>query len=153
MTPDVIDAVAGITPGSRLEELRAKRPDVKRHAQASYLALLEPADPAGLGLDERALLALHVAKAEKDEPLAAFYAQRVKAVGADPAASTPRLKALYAHADFLIHDPISAAPEKLEPIRAAGFTPAQVVTLSQLIAFVTFQTRALAGLRLLGAAA
>src|SRR5260221_3568691 len=53
--PDVIDAVLGIAAGSPLAELRRHRPDFVRYTQGSHDVLLEPADPAGVSLLERAL--------------------------------------------------------------------------------------------------
>ena len=44
--PDVLNELAGITPGSPLAELRAQRPEVATHAQGSYTALFDPADGA-----------------------------------------------------------------------------------------------------------
>ena len=40
---DVIDALVGITPGSPLDAIRARRPEARAHAQATYRALFEPA--------------------------------------------------------------------------------------------------------------
>ena len=57
-TPDILDALAGLPPEMPLQALRAARADVVRYAQGSYLALLEPADPAGVSRVERELIAL-----------------------------------------------------------------------------------------------
>ena len=40
---DVIDALVGIAPGSPLDAIRARRPEARTHAQASYAALFAPA--------------------------------------------------------------------------------------------------------------
>src|SRR2546429_4012398 len=39
---DVIDALVGITPGSPLDAIRARRPEARAHAQATYRALFAP---------------------------------------------------------------------------------------------------------------
>ena len=36
---DVIDALVGIMPGSSLDAVRARRPEARIHAQATYRAL------------------------------------------------------------------------------------------------------------------
>jgi len=45
--------------------------------------------------------------------------------------------------------PDSATQADLDRLLAAGMTPRAVVSLSQLIAYVNFQSRVLAGLRML----
>jgi CMD domain protein len=60
MPPDVIDFLAGIEPGSHLDLLRAERQQARDNAQASYLALFEPADPRTVSLAERFAIASFV---------------------------------------------------------------------------------------------
>ena len=45
---DVIDALVGITPGSPLDAIRARRPEAPAHAQATYRALFAPEDPGNV---------------------------------------------------------------------------------------------------------
>ncbi|PYN13574.1 MAG: CMD domain protein, partial [Candidatus Rokuibacteriota bacterium] len=45
---DVIDALVGITPGSPLDAIRARRPEARAHAQATYRALAVGAFVAGV---------------------------------------------------------------------------------------------------------
>lgn len=61
MSHDVIDHLAEIPAGSRLDEIRRARPDAREHAQESFLALLEPADPGELALADRYAVAAYVA--------------------------------------------------------------------------------------------
>jgi CMD domain protein len=60
MTPDVIDLLAGIEPGSHLHQLRSERQRARDNAQASYLALFEPADPRTVSVAERFAIASFV---------------------------------------------------------------------------------------------
>ncbi len=60
-TPDVIDTLVGIEPGSRLDRIRAERPPARDNAQASYKALFSPAEPDGMILAERFVVAAFVA--------------------------------------------------------------------------------------------
>lgn len=77
MSHDVIDHLAEIPAGSRLDEIRRARPDAREHAQQSFLALLEPADPGGLSLADRYAVAAYVALLHDPTPTpsraASFY--------------------------------------------------------------------------------
>jgi CMD domain protein len=63
----------------------------------------------------------------------------------------PRLEAALAHAHFLVFHPRDAAPERLRALTGAGWTADGIVTLSQLVSFLAFQIRVVAGLRVLAA--
>src|SRR4051812_35719424 len=84
-TPDVLDQLAGIQPGSALAELRAQRSDVARYTQGSYDTLLAPEDPAGVSFAERALIALRVAVLNGSAPLSEHYRQRLGEFGVSAA--------------------------------------------------------------------
>ena len=62
-----------------------------------------------------------------------------------------RLSAALEHAHFLVFHPRDACPQALEALRSAGWSTTDVVTLSQIVAFLTFQIRVAAGLRALAA--
>jgi alkylhydroperoxidase domain protein/CMD domain protein len=157
---DVLNDLAGITPGSPLAELRAQRPEAATHAQGSYTALFDPANPGGLSPQERFVVALRVATLHASAPAAAHYRQRLLAVGADQASVTAaesagasvsnRLAALLRHADLLATGPARARPDDLQALANAGLSTAAIVTLSQIIAFVSFQVRVLIALQLIG---
>ena len=63
-----------------------------------------------------------------------------------------RLAAALEHAHLLVFHPRDANPAALEALRDAGWATTDVVTLSQLVAFLTFQIRVVAGLRTLAGA-
>jgi len=67
------------------------------------------------------------------------------------AALGPRLAAALAHAHLLVFHPRDAAPEALQALIDAGWSTTGIVTLSQLISFLSFQIRVVVGLRALGA--
>jgi CMD domain protein len=77
MSHDVIDHLAEIPAGSRLDEIRRGRPDAREHAQQSFLALLEPAEPGQLTLADRYAVAAYVALLHDGSPTpsraASFY--------------------------------------------------------------------------------
>jgi CMD domain protein len=62
-----------------------------------------------------------------------------------------KLAAALAHAHVLVFHPRDAAPSHMKALLDAGWTASGIVTLSQLVAFLSFQVRNVAGLRALGA--
>ena len=159
--PDVIDQLAGIAPGSRLAQVRAQRPDVKRYAQSSYDALLEPDDPAGVSRREREMVALRVALLTPSPVVADRHRERLRRLGAgdevidaverfpNGPALSDREAAILRHTDRLILEPRAATPAHIAELIAAGLTPRDVVTVAQLISFMSFQVRVVAALRAL----
>lgn len=68
------------------------------------------------------------------------------------AALGPKLAAAFAHAHYLVFHPRDAAPDRFPPLEAAGWTADTIVSLSQLVSFLAFQIRVVAGLAVLRAA-
>lgn len=62
-----------------------------------------------------------------------------------------RLAAALEHAHLLVFRPRDARPAAMQALLEAGWSTTAIVTLSQLVAFLAFQVRAVAGLRTLGA--
>ena len=162
--PDLLDQLAGIQPGSMLAELRARRPDVVRYTQGSYDVLLAPADPAGVSLAERALIALRVALLNESAALAAHYRQRLAELGAPAALGesveqfpvgatlSPRESAILRHVDLLTNEPRAATQAHMADLLANNLSAHDIVTIAQLITFLSFQVRLFVGLQLLGEA-
>jgi CMD domain protein len=65
----------------------------------------------------------------------------------------PCLAAAFDHMHLLVFHPRDAAPAALQGLLDAGWSTTGIVTLSQIAAFLSFQIRVVAGLRVLGAAA
>ena len=160
--PDLQNALLGIDESSPLGALRSQRREIMGFIQSNYDALLEPADTAGVSRMERGLLALRVAVLEESQPLIEHYRRYLSAENA-PAelvaavqkrtldqSLSPRLLALLEHVDRLTLEPRAAAPHHLHALKEHGLSDANLVTISQLIAFISFQVRALVGLQLLG---
>jgi CMD domain protein len=61
------------------------------------------------------------------------------------------LSAALEHAHLLVFHPRDAAPPALQALLDAGWSTTGIVTLSQLIAFLSFQIRVVTGLRVLAA--
>lgn len=146
---DIVDAVAGITPGSPLAALRAERPEILRHTQGAYRALLEPSDPGRLSLSERAGIALAVAEDHADQELAGYYRRLLASFGQGPLEGA-RWQAIRAHVELMTLSPGEAGPADIAELRSEGLTEREIVTVAQLVAFVSYQARVLTGLRLIG---
>lgn len=158
---DVINQLAGIAPGSPIGQVRADRPEVVRAAQASYRALLEPDDPAGVSRREREMIALRVSVLTPSPTAADWHRDRLRGLGAsdtvvaaverfpDGADLSPREVAILRYVDRLTREPGTARPEHIAALKAAGLGPREIVTISQLLAYMSFAVRLLAGLRLL----
>jgi CMD domain protein len=63
-----------------------------------------------------------------------------------------RLAAAFDHMHLLVFHPRDAAPVDLQALLDAGWSTTEIVTLSQIAAFLSFQIRVVAGLRVLAAA-
>jgi CMD domain protein len=61
----------------------------------------------------------------------------------------PRLAAAFEHVHLLVFHPRDAAPGALQALLDAGWSTTDIVTLSQIVAFLSFQIRVVAGLRTL----
>lgn len=161
MTPepdDLVEALLGIDPASPLGALRRQRPDILHHSQGAYRELVIPADPGGVSLAERAALARRVALIERHAALAAHYRDLLAARGTleeqlaaetFPAPDGGRLATLLRYADLVAQHPGRADQAGIDRLSALGLTPQDIVAVTQLVAFVPYQTRLLAGLRLL----
>jgi len=151
--PDVMDTLAGLADESALAALRRQRPDVVRHLQGSDDAIFAPAHHGGLTRPEREACALRVASLLRDSVLEEHYHRRLVALGEMHPLNGTRGECILAHVDRVTMDPADAAKADIDALLTVGLSPHAVVSLSQLIAYVNFQSRVLAGLRMLKGAA
>ncbi|EPL8196190.1 alkylhydroperoxidase domain protein [Klebsiella aerogenes] len=143
LSQDILAELAEIAADSPLGKARALRDAATRHAQGSYEVLFSQQDE-DFPLEERFAIAAKVARLHQADALAAHYA----GFGlADP--TTPRLAAALGFARLLTFTPVEATPAAIQTLSDAGWSLRGIVTLAQLIAFVSFQSRLLSGLRLL----
>lgn len=153
---DVVDRAAGLAPDGATYTVRHARDKVAAATQGSYAALFDPALPGDLTLAERLLVALHACRLTPAPELAAHYAQRLQEAGVDAAQAetpgTPRLKAILDFTRTLIERPVEGDRAALLALPAAGLSTPAVVTLAQLIAFLSYQTRLVASLKAMQAA-
>jgi len=142
---DLLQRLAGIAADSPLAEARRIREAATVHTQGSYDVLFSSDDKNDFPLAARLTVAQRVAAWHGEEALAAHYTERLSV---SPAADE-RLSVALAHAELLTFKPASAGPADLRTLGQAGWTADAIVTLSQLVAFVSYQSRLLRGYRLL----
>lgn len=192
---DVIDELAGITPGSHLDKVRANRVEARKHAQLSYDSLFTPREFGGVSAQERFAVASFVAGLHGRPETMAYYSGKFASAGASPAlkaavdgeiaaaqgsgpygnypkgplsventagptyhvgaagkaALGPRLAAAFEHTHMLVLHPRDAAAPALQAMLDAGWSTTDIVVLSQLVSFLAFQIRVVAGLKVLNA--
>lgn len=152
---DLIDRLAGLEPGSSAFELRRQRPDVLARMQGAYDALFDPPVPGNLTLAERAAVGLRIARAAGDEVFAAHFRERLAgaadliAAAEGPVSGEGRMALILAYADLVAQDPERTDPAAMARLRGLGFDSRDIVALTQLVAFMAYEIRVLAGLRIL----
>lgn len=75
---DIIDFLAGIEPGSRLDGLRVQRPETRLNAQKSYEALFEPEHWGSVTPAERFAAAAFVAGLHKAAAIRSYYSSKLQ---------------------------------------------------------------------------
>jgi CMD domain protein len=163
--PDLLDRSAGLEPDASVFALRRQREKVRLGAEASLDALLDAALPGSLTRADRLAIGLHAAATQGSPVLADHY--RALLALEDPAllalidadlageapAFTPRLAALLAYARTLLERPIDGDAAALQALGREGLAVADIVALSQLVGFLSFQIRVGAGVAALASLA
>lgn len=164
---DIFDTAAvrasGILPNSPLAAALSVRDDILTMTEQAHDAALTPNDPGGLSHKMRAALSCRMARLSQEDALAMhFSALMEKANGpeeviqlADPAFegdSDDRLRAIIRHTDLVTIDTKAVVAGDIPALTNAGVSEDDVVRLSELISFVSYQIRLTIGLRLMGEA-
>ncbi|MER9210456.1 hypothetical protein NKI54_00040 [Mesorhizobium sp. M0663] len=153
-----MDKAAGISPADALFAARRFRPEFVQGAEECRLSVLQPANDQGLAPNLRVALASRMAALNADPVLMAEYDVQLAQLGPteqlgalargetdleEPLASIAR------HVDLITLTPKKAQASHIALLAQAGLSNPQIVALSELIAFVNFQTRVATGLRLM----
>ena len=159
----LIETLAGVSAGSPVAEALTERSAIMAMSQASHDAVLLPREPGGISHAERAALAARMAQWSADAALAAHYRDLLgragesadltavaSGVAVDELGASARLAAITRHADILTKTVKDASRADIEALKAAGVSEPDIVRLAELAAFVNYQVRVIAGLRLLG---
>jgi CMD domain protein len=157
---NIIEELAGVRFGSPLARALLARMDIMKLSQASYDAIIRPRKPGGVSHAERAALAARMARQNADETLAEHYIGKLQEACADPTLNEPvsageiadygnRLNTMVRHMDLLTREPSKAARTDITALKDAGISEPDIVRLSELAAFVNYQVRVIAGLKML----
>lgn len=156
--PDVLDTLLHIAPGSSVHAARQFRNKVLAATQSSYDLFFTAEVAAGLSLVERLLVAYHACLLTPQALLAAHYLERLEALdvaaeqlsavatSAIEALCEPRLQAILAFTGTLIKAPVEGDRHALTALSEAGLSTQEIVTLAQLVAFMSYQVRLASGL-------
>ena len=150
-TVDVIDRAAGLAPGDPLHAARRFRAKVVEATQASHDALLHDPVP-GVSTEDRLRVAAHVCTIAGAASLARHYEALLAGSPGAAAAPSPALPAMLRFAATLTTDPRLGDRAALAPLKDAGLGDPAIVALAQLVAFLSYQLRVVAGLKALHAA-
>ncbi|MBP6894599.1 MAG: peroxidase-related enzyme [Pseudacidovorax sp.] len=163
VVPDLIDSLVPLADGAPLHAVRHQRDKVVTATQGSHARLFDPALP-GLSLADRLLAAYEIARRAGVTVLADHYRTQLLALGTPTAAQQAALDGQVVPADdarlaeilrfsiALADKPVEGDQVALLRLPAAGIDTPAVVALAQLIAYVSYQVRVLAGLQALAAA-
>ncbi|WP_226502341.1 carboxymuconolactone decarboxylase family protein [Pseudomonas sp. MWU16-30317] len=156
--PDVLDTLLHIAPGSPVHAARQFRNKVLAATQSSYELFFAAEVADGLSQAERLLVAYHACLLTPQPLLAAHYLERLEAIGvsaeqlsavatgAIEALGEPRLQAVLAFTGTLIKAPVEGDRHALIALSEAGLSTPEIVTLAQLVAFMSYQVRLASGL-------
>jgi len=143
---DVIDRAAGLAPGDPLHAARRFRAKVVEATQASHDALLQqPVD--GLSTADRLRVAAHACAIAGATGLVRHYEALLAADAGREQPPSSALAAMLRFAALLTTDPRSGDRAALAALRNAGLGDPAIVALAQLVAFLSYQLRVVAGLR------
>lgn len=154
---DLIDHVLGLTPPSSTHAARVFRDKVRHGTQASYEALFSPELHLDLGV--RWLVAVYATQLTQAQELHQHYvtqaqqanvpSQWLEAVAADQpnAISDPIVQAILIFTRTLTLKPIEGDKAAIQQLEQAGVPTPDCITLSQLIAFLSYQVRLVTGLK------
>jgi uncharacterized protein YciW len=157
---DVIAAIVGIEPGGAIAGAVSGRADIMALTQKTHDSALTPEDPGGLSHAERAALAWRIAKINDSRAFEDHFEALLEKAGAPDAAARMadiwfnggndiRAKALIRHVDLVAHAPKDATRRDIELLKEAGLAEDDIVRLSELVAFVSYQIRVAVGLDLM----
>jgi uncharacterized protein YciW len=164
---DIFDTAAvrasGMLPDGPLAAVLSGRDDILTMTQQAHDVALMPNEPGGLSHKERAALSCRMAKLSQEKALAAhFLALIANASGsseaerlADPSfdgGPDSRLRAILRHTDLVTSNPKAVVAGDIPALTTAGVSENDIVRLSELVAFVSYQIRLTIGLRLMGEA-
>ena len=162
--PDVIDSILGPESAIAVSVLRSEKPELAAQMQDYYDAVFDPAPDSAQALSpaKRWLIAVRTASHTKSAAVVEWYSAQALRSGVDEnsiakAANVskhwtdePGMTAILRHVDLIVTHPVDSSRFNIEALSDAGLTPAEIVALSQVVAYVSYQLRLIAAFRALG---
>lgn len=155
---DLVDACVPLRPGQPVHAVRHERAKVVAATQACLDGLFSPA-VADISVAERLAAALQACRLSHAQALASHYRSALLAQGGDAPAwlaaidaggtgpGLPvRLATILAFTAKLIERPLDGDRAAVQTLVQAGLSTPAIVALAQLIAYVSYQVRLVAGL-------
>ncbi|ESW78954.1 hypothetical protein NKL07_16945 [Mesorhizobium sp. C280B] len=158
---DAMDKAAGISPDDALFTARRFRPEFVQGAEECRISVLHPAHDQGLAPILRVALARRMAALNADAALLEQYdtqlaqldpTEQLLALARGEKDLEEPLATIARHVDLITLTPKRAEASHIALLAKAGLNNPQIVALSELIAFINFQTRVATGLRLMRSA-
>lgn len=149
---------SGVTPGSAAGGAVVQREKVLTQTQAAEDAVMRPADPGAWSYGLRAVLAARIAGLHADSVLRAVYLKGfesdalISLSDADEDGARFDLAAVVSFMDRVAVQPREIQAEDIQILQDAGIGDADIVRLCELNAFLSYQIRLVAGLRLMARA-
>ena len=137
------------------------RANIFAMTEAAHDAALTPNDPGGLSHALRAALAERVSRLHADDKMAGHFRGLLDVAGADETllaiaslegdTPDPVVAAMVGYTDQVAKAPREMTAADITALQSAGVSDPDIVRLAELNAFLAYQLRLIAGLRLLGA--
>ncbi len=147
---------SGLSANHSLAAVLSGRDDILVMTEQAHDAALTPDEPGGLSHGERAALRCRMARQNAETALADHFADLMDAASseiADPefdGGADARLAAISRHTDLVTSDAKTVVAGDIDVLKGAGVSEDDIVRLSELIAFISYQIRLTIGLRLMG---
>ncbi|MBN3138014.1 CMD domain-containing protein [Pectobacterium punjabense] len=155
---DTVDHLANLDSRGETFAVRRLRPEYVAGVEQCRESVLHPDDNLHLSAVLRTALAVRMARVVGNHAQAAHYQQRLCAYNTDALhqriaqgeaflqGDSACLQAIAHHCDRVTVFPSQSRRDDIEQLSDAGLTPAQIVALSELIAFINFEARVISGL-------
>lgn len=155
---DVLDNLLGITPGNDLYRVRHARDKVLSATQSSHEQFFDSRLQDNLALSERLWVAYYASLLTPNPLLAGYYREQLQGLSIEStlfaavdsgqlqSLEDKRLQAILGFTKTLIERPVEGDRQALQVLQQAGLSTPEIVVLSQLIAYLSYQVRLAAGL-------
>lgn len=154
---DLIDTLVGLQVGSNTYAARHFRDEVLTGTQESYEAIFN--EELTLALSTRWLVALYASQLSNAKELSEHYLEQANRANTDEISlqavlnddlsllTNTALKSILIFTRTLILNPLKGDRDALLALKNAGISTPDCITVAQLIAFLSYQIRLVAGLK------